>query len=271
MKPSLGTSLFIFSLCMASLASWQLNKAWNKFELEKEQSLLQTSTQTLDLSEALSLWKKKAFSIQGLNIKTEGSLEFDQFLLHDNRVYKSKAGYGVYTLLKLKASQSLQTNSEYSHLLVNMGWIAIPHHDRSKAPDIVFKPEATAEPQISLGGKIEVIHTDLFQLGKQPLEEIKKSEDSLPTIKRQSTSQQQIRRMQYIDFEQLNETFNIQLLPFVVHSKTQLTTEKLPALDTHIRQRGISAAKHLGYGLQWLCFLFIGWGIFFYTRSKKSN
>jgi|GEM_PF-1329054 len=240
--------LIAFTLATAGLSIWQFSKGMHA--AERESALVKADQQeTLGLTAALQTKTQSYNNLNGRKVKFSGKLQALPLVFHDNRIFQSIPGYGVYGLIQLDINP---LNSNYTHALIHMGWHAWPNKDRQLLPKIQIKKQFLNQ-QLEFEGIVENINSKIFTLSKNSVEAI--GGDVL--------------RLQTINFKALEESLEgYKLLPFVIHAQKRLTQPELPSLAGTIKTRGITAAKHYGYGVQWLCFLLIGLGIFIYTQCQ---
>ncbi len=135
-KPLLLLVFIVLLTLLMRLGFWQLDRAELKTAIQ--------SRQKIALAKPVIAIESSEFLITDnalRNVRFKGQLLTEQFL-HDNRVYKGKAGYDVLSVVRLIGEDKL--------VLINRGWVLAPQ-DRQTLPDVTF-PQKLENQVVSLQG-----------------------------------------------------------------------------------------------------------------------
>lgn len=278
------------SAVLLGLSFWQLNKGFDQIRAKQGQLSVNNANQakTLSMTEATAFWAADPTSINDSLTTVQGQINEDTVVLHDNRILNSRPGYGVYMPLKLtnpvkalpfanldpqNPQKQTLSNSNYTHILVNLGWHPIVNFNRQTPPSVSLKLPRNDTSVINV--TLEHINDNVFTLDTLGLQEMsfKTPPEGANTLtdKKQTSPQQnrqKVYRVQKIQLSELSQQLNIQLMPFVARATLSLTEPALPSLSLPIAKRGISAEKHFGYSAQWFIFWCIAVGVFLYTQCS---
>lgn len=197
------------------LGNWQLSRADEKREIHT--SFRQRGDAArINLNDAL-FSDRTAAEMAGYPVRVVGQYANENVLL-DNQVNAGRAGYMVYTPLKVRSAGYW--------ILVNRGWVPIPP-DRGSAPPILTVSELVT----ATGLASDVVSSGMVLRGADEVERL-----DAKNI-----------RLQRIDLTSLAEWLEIPLAPFTVLLD--------PGVDTdfvrHWRIPGSGQERHLGYAFQW--------------------
>ena len=169
-------------------------------------------------------------------IRLDGNfLSTKQFVL-DNQIFQHQVGYNVITPFLMKANDIV--------VLVDRGWVSMGA-SRDVLPDVSINTR-----QRSIIGSVYVPYGKSFKLGN-----IDNNEKAWP------------RRIQYLDFDAMQERLSLKILPLVV----RLDPEEV---DGYVRQWPIfpfTSERHLGYAIQWfaLTLTVIIFFLFFHLKTER--
>lgn len=281
-SPSLWLALIVASMVLLGLACWQLSKGLIRTQQDEMQAQVQQIGQPQSLAQSITFWQAQPESIQDMPIEITGEFNQRQFLLHDNRILHGQAGYAVYGLLELTQTQQAETQQAtaqfskkelsdadlsdeqlsglelpYTHMLINLGWHALPRASRQLMPKLRITPRESPFDAVQSANTIsltlEHIYPNIFTLNTAPPERFQ--QHAIDFL-----------RVQTIDFAAVNKMLGINLVPFVGRATSTQTDPSLTLFDQPVGKRGISAAKHYGYSAQWFIFWCIAVGVFIYTQ-----
>lgn len=251
--PSLWASLLLASAVLLGLSYWQFSKGLHRQQLEHtQQQVKQTHmSAATTLESATRYWSQDPWSINDSQLKVQGQFQQGVIVLHDNRVLNRTPGYAIYVPFRLQEPILGPGFEKFNHIMVNIGWHPIPNFDRSQAPRIDLQHD-----QPFLNVSLEHIDDRVFTLDTSGIQTLVSADDATTY------------RVQKMQIQELNNALDLQLLPFVGRALTSVTQQKLPAFQNPVAQRGISAAKHFGYSVQWFIFWCIALGVFVYTQCS---
>jgi surfeit locus 1 family protein len=214
-RPNVVPSIVAGALLMLllSLGTWQLNRA------EQKQALLTArdsgkAASALDLN--LNATPQGADRYRPATVK--GRYRADQQWLLDNRVFKGRAGYHVYTLLET-------ANPNQGTLLVNRGWI-------DAGPSRTFLPDVPApDGLVELSGRLDLPESVALKLDNDQLASI------APVVV-----------VQHLDLAELKSSIGRELLPFAL-----VLDDGQPGVLQRdwSESPGMTPQKHVGYAVQW--------------------
>jgi surfeit locus 1 family protein len=198
------------------LGQWQLDRAEEKramFTAFHERG----AAPRINLNDRLYRDKPVA-DMAGYAVSVDGQYASENVLL-DNQVFQGRAGYMVYTPLKV-------TNSGYS-ILINRGWIAMAA-ERSRAPEFA----AMDQRAVKISGRASrPSATGLTLSGAEQVERL--GPRSL--------------RVQRIDLPQLSQQLRAPLAAYTV----LLDSDNAGGFARDWRTPGNDDERHLGYAFQW--------------------
>lgn len=227
--------LLITTLCVVTcvrLGNWQYVKAQIKqqYQAQLDQRL---SASPVPLPKALD----QAESLRYLRVKVRGEyLARAQFLL-DNQVYQDRAGYHVYTPLRVAGSEQV--------ILVNRGWTVKDFSAANVSPVPVPQGPQTIE------GYLWVPPSKTYRLNNQA----QLTQEAGATVR------------ELLDIAQLSQQLSIPLAPVVIRlieaqAGSNLTVD-WPRPDDRI-------VTHLGYAYQWYGFAVAAILIFLVVAWRRS-
>ncbi|GGB11716.1 SURF1 family protein [Agarivorans gilvus] len=223
--------LWLFVLLMVALIALMVKLSlWQWQRAEQKQQLLeqylQLSQQASSLQAALSEGPKAFQRVEVSQIQA-----LNQLLWLDNQIQNGRVGYDVFTLAATPQGK----------VLVRLGWQPAPM-SRGQLPEA---PRTENLPQ----------QYRLRQISHSLLLDKQHWLESLP----------QGLRVQQIDLAGLAAHWQVELLPFVLDSQLQFSSEQLVAMPPH---------KHQAYALQWLLMAIVASGLTIYfcwrSRNKES-
>lgn len=222
------TCFVIFFLpVLLYLGSWQISRGFEKKEIWEAYSVNKTLTPLAE--KALSVYKKEDLIYRSVVIK--GSYINQSFLL-DNRIYRSKKGYEIFTPFK----------SENDKLyLINRGW----------ANEDVGYPFAAPEGNLHIEGIISP-----FEKYGLNLSNLKASE-SFPVIVQELTYS--------LASDLLGKEVNIENL--VIH----LSAASEGSFEPTWGPTELKAPRHWGYAAQWLGLALVLVFLYFYFGFKQPS
>ncbi len=227
--------LLITTLCVVTcvrLGNWQYVKAQIKqqYQAQLDQRL---SASPVPLPKALD----QAESLRYLRVKVQGEyLAPAQFLL-DNQVYQDRAGYHVYTPLRVAGSEQV--------ILVNRGWTVKDFSAANVSPVPVPQGPQTIE------GYLWVPPSKTYRLNNQA----QLTQEAGATVR------------ELLDIPQLSQQLSIPLAPVVIRLIEAQAGSHLivdwPRPDDRI-------VTHLGYAYQWYGFAVAAILIFLVVAWRRS-
>ncbi len=235
-SPGLVTSLLavIFVVLFTRLGLWQLDRAEYKSDRFNEYNTRQTAA-PLNLNQYGKamlagdvLWRRA--------MVTGRFREDVQFLL-DNRVYKSRQGYFVYTPFEVEDSDML--------MLVNRGWVDA-NRDRARIPELL-----RSVGPVTISGRLK----------QEPKTGIL-LKDAAP-----EQMSEQVFRVQEIKLDKLQDFSGLALAPVIL----RLGPESGHGYVRDWPVPGSDEKKHLGYAFQWFAFAAVLALIYLVMNVKKIN
>jgi len=214
-KPRLYPSLFFIAILpvLISLGLWQMERAVEKQELIDVREVTLESA-PIDLNVSPELFEEDLYRRATIEGVFDGK---NQWLL-DNRVYKGRVGFQVYSLFK-------PTQLEHQQVLVNRGWV-------------VGDIRRTFLPKVPVpNGKLNL----MGRLGNPGSVGIKLGDPEYASIA-------PLAILQHLVVNDLAKAKNINLYPYVL-----ILDEGQPGglQRDWITAKELSPAKHLGYAVQW--------------------
>lgn len=226
-------------MLLLSLGTWQLNRA------EQKQALL-TARDSGKAAPAmdLNLGTSPQTADRYRPAIVRGRYRTNQQWLLDNRVYKGRAGYHVYTLLETG-------NSSASAVLVNRGWV-------DAGPSRTFLPEVPVpEGIVELSGRLDLPESVALKLENEQLASI------APVVV-----------VQHLDLVELESAIGRELLAFAL----VLDDGQPGSLQRDWSESlGMTPQKHIGYAVQWfalaaaLLIIYVGVNTRRVNVSKHNN
>ena len=211
-KPSLiPTITFLIVLpILLSLGNWQMNRASEKKLLDDDRTV-KSQVEILDLNltdEIVGVDRYRKASVKGKYLN-------DRFWLQDNQVFNNRAGYHVYSLLKLDSI-------EEKYILVNRGWVPVGL-DRSILPNIT-----TPHGLQILKGRLDTAASVGVKLGK-PAYDLDKV-------------------VLYLDIDDFAQTLSLPIIQYAL-----MLDEGEQGLYEYDWSQGaeMTPTKHVGYAFQW--------------------
>ena len=223
------TCFVIFFLpLLLYLGSWQISRGFEKKEIWEAYSVNKTLTPLAE--KELSVYKKEDLIYRSVVIK--GSYINQSFLL-DNRIYRSKKGYEIFTPFK----------SENDKLyLINRGWTN---------DDVGYYPFAAPEGNLHIEGIISP-----FEKYGLNLSNLKVSE-SFPVVLQELTYS--------LASDLLGKEVNIENL--VIH----LSAASEGSFEPIWGPTELKAPRHWGYAAQWLGLALVLVFLYFYYGFKPPS
>jgi len=213
------------------LGFWQLDRAEQKSVAL--QHMLQRSKEapalTLEAKMDVNklLWRKVILS--GVFAQTPA------FLL-DNQVVDGRAGYFVYSPFELDSNNTV---------LVNRGWIRATA-DRGEVPVLEVR-----HGRVEISGLIKVPPATGILLAENTEEKLAEG----------------LYRLQHINLLEINERYNLNLLPYVIRLEPESTAGYVRKWNLP----GSGKEKHLGYAFQWFAMAGALLIIFLTVNLKKRT
>lgn len=210
--PSLAT-LIVFPV-LVSLGFWQLDRA-------EQREALQEAYETRDQRSPLDLNRDAPPERQALtrNARARGIYDVDRQLLVDNQMHQRQPGYHVLTPLRLEGRDAA--------VLVDRGWVP-GGDDRGRLPDVA----APDEPR-TLRGHVDQGPPTGIRLGGMA-----DGESGWPL------------RVQYVDFDELEERLGYPLLPVVLRLDPDADHGFVREWGPVYRE-GYGPDRNYGYAVQW--------------------
>ncbi len=213
------------------LGFWQLERA------EQKSAALQHKLQRSNEAPLLSLEANTGIdSLLWRKARLSGVFDQAHIFLLDNQVVNGQAGYFVYTPFEL---------ANHNTVLVNRGWIKA-EADRSSVPMLRTPPGRSV-----VSGLIKAPPATGILLAEN-------TDEALAVG---------LYRLQHIDPAEMNEKYQLTLLPYVV----RLDAESKAGYVRKWRQADSGEAKHLGYAFQWFAMAGALLIIFLLVNLKKKT
>ena len=213
MAPLLGF-LFFFPLLLY-LGFWQLDRAEQKRTLHAAYTR-QQRLPTMDFNNA-GIDRHTVPKLLWRRINVSGILDGQAVILLDNRTLNGRAGYYVFSLLRLADAEE--------HLVINQGWLPVGA-DRTRAPEL-----AASDAGVSVTGKIKDFPKGGILLSETVPERIAAN----------------VYRVQDINHEIAQELFAVPLLPYIV----RLEPGSPHGYMRRWSEPGSGEEVNLGYAFQW--------------------
>lgn len=233
-RPGLWPSLITLAVLplLISLGLWQLDRAGQKaamqteFQARYEQPpVLLNNSESLDSIEALR-WRA---------VNLRGRYAAQSYLL-DNQVRAGRAGYRLYTPLKLSGHKRA--------VLIERDWLALGAN-RSSVPEF-----ATPSGEVSLSGRVVTLPSTGILLAEHRLEPLAAD----------------LYRVQRIQPAELAAHSSLSLLPYVV----RLDSANHAADDQAAALGGFGRERHLGYAFQWFALAVTLLLIYVFVNLKRK-
>ncbi|VAW73740.1 Cytochrome oxidase biogenesis protein Surf1, facilitates heme A insertion [hydrothermal vent metagenome] len=228
--PSIITAALLY--LMLSLAFWQLDRAEYKSNLQTTIESRQ-NTAALDFNSIDTSGDKWLYQPVFIKGKLDGSYQ----LLHDNQVNNMLAGYGVFTPLKISATQAI---------LVNRGWVATGK-SRTQIPDVSITENETP---ILLNGLLAPAPSKGLVLSDNA-----NDYTQWPAV------------LQYIDIAEIEQHIQLELLPMILILDRAEQT-RFDVLPIKINMR---SGKHTAYAFQWFALSLTLLIIYFVVNTKRTQ
>jgi surfeit locus 1 family protein len=215
---------------MISMGLWQLSRA------EYKDNLLDKIAERKDLRPiSLAELPHKEEDRLFLPVNVSGTFDAEHQFLYDNRILEGRAGYHVYTPLKLRTGDSI---------LVNRGWVP-QGKTRQDLPEI---PASLKE--VKFTGLVDKVPSKGLILSERVHEEI-----SWPMV------------LQYIDIKELEQVLDYSMMPVVVwmdKNSRDIFQHELPVLT-------LDSSKNRGYVFQWFAMALALLIIYIVLNTKKTG
>jgi surfeit locus 1 family protein len=231
--PTLAT-LLVLPLFL-SLGFWQLDRAEQKRTLHHEFESRQAAREiNLNKEDAL---RNNFDELHWRKVTIEGIFSRDFNILLDNQVENSVAGYFVYTPFKLKQQDVW--------VLVNRGWVPAGV-SREIPPEIAVEEEA-----LQITGSVKSPPKTGILLAENIVERLGEG----------------IARVQKLELAGLEETLNLELVPYVV----RMSPESPAGFARSWKAPGTGEEKHLGYAFQWFAMATAIFVIYMILNIKRAK
>jgi surfeit locus 1 family protein len=227
-QPSLWSiiAVIVFLPLLISLGYWQLHRAAEKQHL-KDDYLTRSHAQPLDFTQKLPT------NIDYYPVKITGTFDNAHQFLLDNKFHNHQIGYEVLTPLLLNNKQTV---------LVNRGWIA-QGASRQQLPML-----AAVKNPVVLEGIIYIISKKTYALHDPA------NETTWP------------RRIQIVNFPQLEKISGYHLLPFLV----LLNANQANGFVREWSPINLNVNMHYGYAAQWFALAATLLVLFIILNTKRK-
>lgn len=226
--PTLVTIAFLYLLI--SLGQWQISRA--DYKDEREQLIEQRHDESpVALADAPTEQTAQLY----MPVKTQGVFDDQHQIYLDNRVVNHKAGYDIYTPLKLQDGTAI---------LVKRGWIQ-QGRTRDDLPDISID-----QASVNVRGILSRVPSSGLILS----ENVNRFEN-WPTV------------VQYIDLHQLEQVLGYKLFPSILI----LDKQSDHAYHQQPIKFNMTSDKHLGYAFQWFGLAVALITIYFVVNTKRRK
>lgn len=228
-------SVFVTAIgvyCLSSLGIWQLQRAD-----EKNKIITEIDAQKTSLPEKLTLPINDLDNLRFKKLALQGKFISSRQLLLDNQVLEHQVGYHVLTPFLIE--------DENVYVLIDRGWISIGQ-SRDVLPNI-----DVAEQIRNLVGHAYVPFGEPYNLG---------------TIDNEGSTWPRV--IQYLDFQELNQLLDFELLPFTV----RLDADQIDGYKATWPSFAFKPERHLAYAVQWFALaitLFIIFIVLHISKNKK--
>jgi len=214
---------------MVSMGLWQLDRAEYKDNLLNKIGE-RKGLQPVSLAELPHNDEDRLF----MPVRVSGMFDTEHQFLYDNRILDGRAGYHVYTPLRLQTGEAI---------LVNRGWVP-QGKTRQDLPEI---PASLATVEFS--GLMDRVPSKGFVLSGQLHNEI-----TWPMV------------LQYVDTEELGRMLGYPLMSMVIwmdKSSKDIFQHELPVLL-------LDSAKNKGYAFQWFAMALTILILYIVLNTKKA-
>lgn len=236
-SPSLWPTLAVLLVLplFLSLGFWQLDRAEQKRTLYHEFEERQ-GVSVISLNKENTL-RNNFDELHWRKVSIEGTFSREVNILLDNQVLRGVAGYFVYTPFKLKEWDT--------QVLVNRGWV--PAGDsRDKPPDIEVDKDV-----LQIIGSVKAPPKTGILLAENVVEQLGEG----------------IVRVQKLELAGIEETLNLELLPYVV----RMDPESPAGFARLWKAPGSGEEKHLGYAFQWFAMATAIFVIYLILNIKRAK
>lgn len=256
--PSLTTLVLITLFLM--LSQWQWDKAESRRENENRMAEFKATAEAnpLTLSNIEIAFQEWGVAISDAPVTLKGEFLQDVLIIWDNRIYNRQAGYHLIGLLKNPTSEAL--------LPINLGWHALINARREAFPELEL-PKGI----VTISGHLFVPHANRLVLGHTQPQLLRANATNTNPLEghKQTTI-----LTQRFDASTLSSMLSIEIAPYTIRVDTLYPQpnhhKKLIRIWSKRKNIGISAAKHQGYALQWLCFAVILLALFVGLNIKRT-
>lgn len=216
-SPSLWPTLAALLMLplFVTLGFWQLDRAEQRRVLHKEFEVRQNAP-AVDLNGEIGL-RNSLDELLWRKVTVEGEFSRDANILLDNQVLGGKAGYFVYTPLKLRGGGF--------YILVNRGWVPAGE-SRDYPPEVIDD-----EGMLRIVGSVKSPPSTGMLLAENLAEQLGEGTT----------------RVQKLELDAIEKVLKIELLPYVV----RLEPESAGGLARHWKAPGSGEVKNMGYAFQW--------------------
>ncbi|BEU01551.1 SURF1-like protein [Agarivorans sp. OAG1] len=227
-KKTVSYRLILFVVLMVALIGLMVKLSlWQWQRSEQKQQLLDQYQQQSQLE--TSLEQALASGVQPFQLVTLSDIASSgKFLWLDNKVNEGVVGYDAYTL----------ADTPQGNVLVRLAW-------QPAGTDRRLLPEAISAQELPSRYRLREISLPVVLNQQHWLEEFPQG-----------------LRVQQINIAALSDYWNLELLPFVLDSQLEHSSEQLVS---------ISPQKHQGYALQWLLMALVAAGLTVYFCVQNRN
>ncbi|GEM76554.1 SURF1 family protein [Vibrio sagamiensis] len=234
-------------LALVKLGIWQLDRGNEKWALEKAMEQKRKAPHQ-DIAILLSYSESKN-RFQGFKVQAQVLPQEFPIILLDNQTYAGKVGYLAYQIVAINA-----VNLPFNQAFVNTPLVLL---ELGFVEGLVSR---TALPKVIELEEGQLITGRTYQKSNNPLSSDLMAEKGNPV------------RIQNLNIEQLAESFNIDLVPFVI----QPDNLKSWPYSFPWNPLPMTSEKHFGYSFQWFVmagvFLLITLMVLFrWIRSVRSQ
>lgn len=221
-----------FAAVFAGLGRWQVDRMFEKQVIE-EQYRERENAPAQTLPEQVDDIEKWRFR----NVRVSGAVSSRKQFLLDNQVRNKQAGYSVLTPLMLEDGRVV---------LVDRGWVPLVDGMREQLPQV----DIPSDMEYTIDGRFYAPFGDMVTLGKPKLRT-----DRWPIV------------IPYIDFAMLRGLLGTPVAPFII----RMSPSNPHGYLREWPQIAFSAAKHLGYAVQWFALSLVCLILLVSLNTKRKN
>ncbi len=223
---TLVTAMLLYT--MMSLGFWQLDRA------EFKDTLQQKITERKNLSvSTFSELPPSAIDRRYLPVKLTGKFDLQHSFLLDNKTFKGRVGYHVFTPVKTEGSKAV---------LVSRGFIEMGK-TREHLPDL-----KTPTGNLDIPGILDKPPSRALVLAENV-----NQTDSWPAV------------LQYVDLDEISAVLGYDLYDMVLW----LNEGEIGSLEYDLPVLNLNAAKNNGYAFQWFAMSLVLFIIFIVVNTKR--